>query len=143
MPFQARLYRRLERRTCRFVKRRRSQGIVYPAGYCSVDRNRCVTHHRGLYRMWVRTALGRKKQAIAEPPAAVYDAQDIEDDMLYEEQGPGDYEQDGFVVSDSSVEYLDSDTGIDKTNILSGKRPTSTEALCESDQDSGDSEWEP
>ena len=40
------------------------------------------------------------------------------------------------------MEYLDS-AGIDKTNILSSERPTSTGALCESDQDSGDSEWEP
>ena len=143
MTFQSRLYKRLKRQTRRFIKRQRANGVMYPGGFCSVHPKRCVTRHKRLFRLWMKAIFAKKQKQkhIAEDSP---NSEDEKDESEYEKEGCGEYQlNDGFLVSDESLEYVEHDSAaVSDENVVDSPRQKAAHTLYESGQDSGDSEWE-
>ena len=143
IPTTRRFLRRIQRRTRRFIQKQRGDS----RGFASIADEICITRCPELYQHWIR-AIFRKKKPRVDRPVEELNTADERDEAAYNAEGAGEYEQDGFVVSDSSVEYLESDCACvtDSNIIICGKRKRehNTSQFYESSQHSGsDSDWQP
>ena len=102
-----------------------------------------MTRHKRLFRLWMKAifAKKRKQKHIAEE---LPNSEDEADESEYEKEGCGEYLlNDGFLVSDESVEFLEHDSAaVSDENVVHSPRQKASHTLYESGQDSGDSEWE-